>query len=811
MNGQKLIRELTGLFFIFCGLLILLSLWSYDVKDPTLNQTVSGGAAIKNSAGLFGACLAGLLTDVFGFASYLWALFFLGMGAGLMTRFFILPWYRWIGYLLLAACLLTASEAWNIGIKDVRGGGLLGAWLYARSDQVFSPVGSALVWFFALLAAMELSFRISWLALTSRGVKATADQVKKLPKAKLPSLPGKRSSGLFSSPDKPETGSGKLKLFSLSFGRKKAQGIIDIEPVAKVCSRPAAPSAAAAPKAPPAGHESVENAAPEADAQPAAKNAEGQPNAPAATSAREGSANAPSAKSEKTPPRKESKGLFGFLHGGGNGTASEENVRLPLPSLDLLAQSSKEESAQKPDHALLESKGAALMECLQNFGVTAELARISPGPVITLFALRPAPGVKAGRFAPLSQDIAMSLKAEAVRVQAPIPGTDTVGVEVPNDKRAVVRFRDIIQNDAFRGAPSLLTLALGKDIAGAPRTDDLAKMPHLLLAGATGAGKSVCLNAILLSLLYKARPDEVKLLLIDPKVVEFQVYDDLPHLVHPVVSDMELARNALMWAVDEMERRYALLNLLSVRKLDDYNHKIREMDDPRSREGEELALLPYIVIVVDEFGDLILNKGKEIESAIARLGQKARAAGIHIILATQSPRADVVTGLIKANLPSRIAFRTSGPTESRIIIDQGGAEALLGNGDMLLKASNGILHRLHGAYVSDAEVEAVVEHWKSLQTPDYKLDFHEYGDSRPDGNFGGERGEGGPEKNDVLDDPLYAEAVQFAREKGFISISKLQQRYRIGFNKAARFVEQMEQDGLIGPPAPGGKARQVIG
>ena len=241
MNGQKLIRELTGLFFIFCGLLILLSLWSYDVKDPTLNQTVSGGAAIKNSAGLFGACLAGLLTDIFGFASYLWALFFLGMGAGLMTRFFILPWYRWIGYLLLAACLLTAAEAWNIGIKDVRGGGLLGAWLYAKSDQVFSPVGSALVWFFALLAAMELSFRISWLALTSRGVKATADQVKKLPRAKLPSLPGKRGNELFSSPGKPETGSGKLKLFSISLGRKKDQGIIDIEPVAKVCSEPAPP------------------------------------------------------------------------------------------------------------------------------------------------------------------------------------------------------------------------------------------------------------------------------------------------------------------------------------------------------------------------------------------------------------------------------------------------------------------------------------------------------------------------------------------------------------------------------------------
>lgn len=811
MNGQKLIRELTGLFFVFCGLLILLSLWSYDVKDPTLNQTVSGGAAIRNSAGLFGACLAGLLTDVFGFASYLWALFFLGMGAGLMTRFFVLPWYRWIGYLLLAACLLTVSEAWNIGIKDVRGGGIFGAWLYAKSDQVFSPIGSALVWFFALLAAMELSFRISWLALTSRGVKATAEQVKKLPRAKLPSLPGKRGGGQFPVPDKPRSPSGKSKLFNISFGLKKHDGVIDIEPVKKDGGRLAAPADAPfAPKGaqkPVMPADDVENVTPEAGGPEAGK----RPDAQAGAAPRAGSgAAAPSARAEaNVPPKKENRGLFGFLHGGSETPA--EDARLPLPPLDLLAQSSKEESAQRPDQALLEGKGAALMECLQNFGVTAELARISPGPVITLFALRPAPGVKAGRFAPLSQDIAMSLKAEAVRVQAPIPGTDTVGVEVPNDKRAVVRFRDIIQNEAFRAAPSLLTLALGKDIAGAPRTDDLAKMPHLLLAGATGAGKSVCLNAILLSLLYKARPDEVKLLLIDPKVVEFQVYDELPHLVHPVVSDMELARNALMWAVDEMERRYALLNMLSVRKLDDYNRKVREMDDPRSRDGEELSPLPYIVIVVDEFGDLILNKGKEIESAIARLGQKARAAGIHLILATQSPRADVVTGLIKANLPSRIAFRTSGPTESRIIIDQGGAEALLGNGDMLLKASNGKLHRLHGAYVSDGEVEAVVGHWKSLQKPDYTLDFREYGDSRPDGSFGNERGEGGPEKNDVVDDPLYAEAVQFAREKGFISISKLQQRYRIGFNKAARFVEQMEQDGLIGPPAPGGKARQVIG
>ena len=526
---------------------------------------------------------------------------------------------------------------------------------------------------------------------------------------------------------------------------------------------------------------------------------------------KEGTPTVGTASAEKTPQKKEGKGLFGFLHGGGNGETAGEDARLPLPSLNLLTQSSKEESSQKPDQALLERKGAALMECLQNFGVTAELDHISPGPVITLFALRPAPGVKAGRFAPLSQDIAMSLKAEAVRVQAPIPGTDTVGVEVPNEKRAVVRFRDIIQNDAFRSAPSLLTLALGKDIAGAPRTDDLARMPHLLLAGATGAGKSVCLNAILLSLLYKARPDEVKLLLIDPKVVEFQVYDELPHLVHPVVSDMDLARNALMWAVDEMERRYVLLNELGVRKLDDFNRKVRTMEDPRSRKGEELSPLPYIVIVVDEFGDLILNKGKEIESAIARLGQKARAAGIHLILATQSPRADVVTGLIKANLPSRIAFRTSGPTESRIIIDQGGAEALLGNGDMLLKASNGKLHRLHGAYVSDAEVEAVVGHWKKLRSPDYKVDFRDYGETGQDGSFSGERGEGAFDKNDVIDDPLYAEAVQFAREKGFVSISKLQQRYRIGFNKAARFVDQMEQDGLIGPPPPGGKPRQVIG
>lgn len=731
-------------------MLILLSLWTFDIKDPTLNQSISGETLIRNSAGLFGACLSGFLTDIFGFASYLWALFFLAMGAGLVSTWFVVPWYRWIGYLLLATCLITLSEAANLGIRDVRGGGVIGAWLFASGHQIFSPAGSALVWLFALLAGMELSFKISWLALTGRGVRTATRTVKTMPKPRLPHvrLPKPRLALPGAGGPKGKAGAGDA-----------SAPILDID-----IAQPPRPDSA------PGGTDKP-----------------------------------------KTPGREpKQQGLLAHFRKKGK---EADDARLPLPPFDLLAPVPPDRNSARPDPAVLDARGNALMVCLQNFGVQAQLARVTPGPVVTMFEVRPDPGVKASRIASLAPDLAMSLKAVAVRIQAPIPGTDTVGVEIPNEKRATVSFREIVQSDSFRDSPSLLTMALGKDIGGRPVTDDLAKMPHLLVAGATGAGKSVCLNAIILSLLYKARPDEVQMLLIDPKRVELAMFADLPHLVHPVVTDMDLAKNALLWAIGEMDRRYELFKRTGVRNITGYNAKLAraaEAGTPLTHGDTDEALepLPFLVIIVDELADLMMSKGKEVESSLVRLAQLARAAGIHLIIATQRPSVDIVTGLIKINFPCRIAFQVTSHHDSRTILDSIGAEALLGKGDMLFKPSGGKLQRLHGAFVSDDEVNAVVSYWKKLQKPAYTVDFADFGaeaeDPAPEGD-----GRAGPDKNDVLDDPIYHEAVRFVREQGRVSISLLQRRFRVGFNRAARFVEQMERDGLVSP-GDSSKPRNVV-
>ena len=745
-------------------MLILLSLWTFDIKDPTLNQSVSGGALIRNAAGLFGAYLSGFLTDIFGFASYLWALFFIAMGAGLVSTWFVLPWYRWIGYLLLAACLITVAEAWNLGIRDVRGGGVLGAWLYATGHRVFSPAGSGLVWFFALLAGMELSFKISWLAPTGRGVSATARKVKTMPKPKLPPVRLPRPKLALPSADGLK---GKAK------AADKTAPVLDIE-----IDRPGRADTASIPATGKAGNKS---------------------------------------KSPAKPLKSE--GLLGHFRDKKKDASGKqaEDSRLPLPSFDLLAPLPTDKDAVRPDPAVLDAKGNALMACLQNFGVQAKLAKVTPGPVVTMFEVRPDPGVKASRIASLAPDLAMSLKAVAVRIQAPIPGTDTVGVEIPNEKRATVSFREIVQNDTFRNSSSLLTVALGKDIGGRPVAADLAKMPHLLVAGATGAGKSVCLNAIILSLLYKARPDEVQMLLVDPKRVELAMYADLPHLVHPVVTEMDLAKNALLWAIEEMDRRYELFRRTGVRNITGYNEKLARQSDAAPVDDttpdiddapEVLEPMPFLVVIVDELADLMMSKGKEVESSIVRLAQLARAAGIHLIIATQRPSVDVVTGLIKANFPCRVAFQVTSHHDSRTILDSIGAEALLGKGDMLFKPSGGKLQRLHGAFVSDDEVNAVVGYWKKQQKPAYKVDFADFG-TEPEGPAPEADGRPGPDKNDVVDDPVYAEAVQFVREQGRVSISLLQRRFRVGFNRAARFVEQMERDGLV-TPGDSTKPRNVV-
>ncbi|WP_243363131.1 DNA translocase FtsK [Fundidesulfovibrio terrae] len=472
-----------------------------------------------------------------------------------------------------------------------------------------------------------------------------------------------------------------------------------------------------------------------------------------------------------------------------------------LPPLSLLTQPPAQ--AGGPSEDVLRAQSASLMTCLSDFGIQGEIVRIVPGPVVTMFEFKPAPGVKVSRISGLSNDIALAMKAMAIRIEAPIPGRDTVGVEIPNVKRQTVYLREVLESDAFNGSPSRLTLSVGKDIQGRPFTADLARMPHLLVAGATGSGKSVCINGVLLSILYKAQPSEVKLLLIDPKRIELAMYADLPHLVHPVVTDMALAKSALDWCVAEMDRRYEAMAVLGVRNLDGYNEKAAKLAANPGPDVEVIEPMPYLVLIIDELADLMMTAAKEVEIAIVRLAQLARAAGIHMILATQRPSVDVVTGLIKANFPTRIAFQVTSRHDSRTILDTVGAEHLLGRGDMLFKPSGAKMVRMHGAFVSDEESARVVEYWKERQAPSYLMDLASWNDAS-----GGD-GQGGFGDGESLSDPVYPQALEFVMEQGKASISLIQRRFRIGFNRAARFIEQMEREGLLGP-ADGSKPRVVL-
>jgi len=476
-----------------------------------------------------------------------------------------------------------------------------------------------------------------------------------------------------------------------------------------------------------------------------------------------------------------------------------------LPSPELLREAPQQQAVADPK--ILQAKARQLTACLGDFNIQGEIQQVLPGPVVTMFEFKPAPGVKISAIAARGDDIALSLKALAVRIEAPIPGKDSIGVEIPNEKRQTVSLREVIEHPVFGMARSPLTLALGKDIQGVPQVADLAAMPHLLVAGATGAGKSVCLNGFLVSILYKATPDKVKLLLIDPKRIELAIYSELPHLVHPVVTDMSLAKSALEWAMYEMDSRYEILARLGVRNIEGFNQKLEEMGDKRPEEFAELTPLPYLVIVIDELADLMLTAAKEVETSIVRLAQLARAAGIHMILATQRPSVDVVTGLIKANFPTRISFQVTSRHDSRTILDTVGAERLLGKGDMLYKSGGAKLRRLHGAYVDEREIEAVVAHWKARQPQQFELDFTEW---RKDFDGAGQGGNGGgPGDGGVAEDPMYREAVDFVAAQGRASISLIQRRFRIGFNRAARYIEQMEAEGMLGPQ-DGSKPRAVI-
>ena len=493
----------------------------------------------------------------------------------------------------------------------------------------------------------------------------------------------------------------------------------------------------------------------------------------------------------------------------------EDQFLNALPPLNLLDK--REIKVKRYSPSELEELSRRVEDVLQDYGISAEVEAVLPGPVITRFELRPAAGVKVSRISSLAKDLARGLSVTSVRIVEVIQGKSVIGLEIPNQEREMVSLRDLLVSSDFDSAKSKLSIAMGKDISGVPVVADLGKMPHALVAGTTGSGKSVAINTMILSLLYKAKPEDVRLIMIDPKMLELSVYEGIPHLLTPVVTDMKDAQNALRWAVAEMERRYKLMSKIGVRNLAGYNHEVEEAEkkgspirDPLFRPETPVALedyptlttMPSIVIVIDELADMMMVVGKKVEELIARLAQKARAAGIHLVLATQRPSVDVLTGLIKANIPTRIAFQVSSRIDSRTIIDQGGAENLLGNGDMLfLPSGTSIAQRAHGAFVSDQEVHRVVEFLKKTGPTNY---LDEITCERSDT---GEIANG--EMENAESDSLYDEAVAFVTDSRKASISSVQRRFKIGYNRAARIIEEMENAGVVSPPESNG-SREVL-
>jgi S-DNA-T family DNA segregation ATPase FtsK/SpoIIIE len=726
-----------GLFFLFLSAFFFLSLLSFSPADPSFNQAVSDGWRVRNVVGVAGAYCAGFLVELFGLGAMIWPFYFLYLGLSRFVSRLRMSKTRWLGLI----GLFVAFEAWatHPWLVDLPADayGLMGGGFFGRG----------VINRFTLPYLRPAGTMLLWTFVTIISFQAVVG---------------------FSW----TTVWNRLLLWWAIFLEKYGE---------LTAARQERNRLKALEKA-------ARRAAAEADGEPEEDDLDIQ-----FIDLDDGSKNQKksqprpqSPKPEKSKPVKVAPAAPPVGEGG-------------LPSVELLTPPPPQATSQTQE--VLQPLADRLKECLNDFNVQGEIHRVVPGPVVTMFEFKPAPGIKVSKIENLTDDIALALKAESVRIEAPIPGKDSVGIEIPNVDRQTVYLREVIESKEFSSSHSPLTLALGKDIHGATRVADLAKMPHLLVAGATGAGKSVGINGFLLSLLYKAGPDKVKLLLVDPKRIELAPYASLPHLVHPVVTEMGLAKSALDWAVFEMDCRYEKMARLGVRNIEGYNKKLEDMGDNVPEEFEYMKPMPYLVIIIDELADLMMTAAKEVEQCIVRLAQLARAAGIHLILATQRPSVDVVTGLIKANFPTRISFFVTSKFDSRTILDGVGAERLLGKGDMLFKPSGGKLKRMHGAYVDETEIAHVVNFWRDSQPQQFELDFSDWKKDTPGGD--------GSELVNESDDPVYGEAVQFVLGQGKASISLLQRRFRIGFNRAARYIEQMEMDGILGPQ-DGSKPRKVI-